>query len=242
MKSREKPSKITIGFFFPVLKKRLLPQPNNLPGPYEEACNFVKPFLLPFETYHVCPNDCVLFCETTRYDYSKLVSYPVCGTKRYSANRKARRTFMYYPLLCTPRRGNLWGCSLELLAHNRAKNRSQASNVMKATGSRGVNCFMLLPNHDRPNQAFPDMMHDVKNIVCAFFELFIWKGDSVKVRNAERDLGRFKSSWFVKHKQDDIPEKEQLTNGNFFQIILLFKRFYNNLYRRHIISNAIWDL
>ena len=128
------------------------------------------------------------------------------------------------------------------VAHNRAKNRSQASNVMKATGSRGVNCFMLLPNHDRPNQAFPDMMHDVKNIVCAFFELFIGKGDSVKVRNAERDLGRFKSSLFVKDKQDDIPEEEQLTNGNFLQIILLFKRFYNNLYRGHMISNAIWDL
>lgn len=128
------------------------------------------------------------------------------------------------------------------VAHNRAKNISQASNVMKATGSRGVNCFMLLPNHDRPNQAFPDMMHDVKNIVCAFFELFIGKGDSVKVRNAERDLGRFKSSWFVKDKQDDIPEEEQLTNGNFFQIILLFKRFYNNLYRGHMISNAIRDL
>ena len=80
------------------LKKRLLPQPNNLPGTYEEACNFVKPFLLPFETYHVCPNDCVLFRKTTRYDYSKLVSCPVCGTKRYSANKKARRTFMYYPL------------------------------------------------------------------------------------------------------------------------------------------------
>lgn len=128
------------------------------------------------------------------------------------------------------------------VAHNRAKNRSQASNVMKATGSRGVNCFMLLPNHDRPNQAFPDMMHDVKNIVCAFFELFIGKGDSVKVRNAERDLGRFKNSWFVKDKQDDIPEEEQLNNGNFFQIILLFKRFYNSLYRGHMISNAIWNL
>lgn len=128
------------------------------------------------------------------------------------------------------------------VAHNRAKNRSQASNVMKATGSRGVNCFMLLPNHDRPNQAFPDMMHDVKNLVCAFFELFIEKGDSVKVRNAERDLGQFKRSWFVKDKQDDIPEEEQLTNGNFFQIILLLKRFYNNLYRGHMISNAIWDL
>lgn len=80
------------------LKKRILPQPNNLPGTYEEACNFVKPFLVPFETYHVCPNDCILFRKTSRYDYTKLTSCPVCGTKRYSANRKARRTFMYYPL------------------------------------------------------------------------------------------------------------------------------------------------
>lgn len=64
----------------------------------------------------------------------------------------------------------------------------------------------------------------------------------MKVRNAERDLGRFKSSLFVKDKQDDIPEEEQLTNGILFQIILLFKRFYNNLYRGHMISNAIWDL
>ena len=80
------------------LKKRILPQPNNLPGTYEEACDFVKPFLLPFETYHVCPNDCVLFRKTSRYDYTKLTSCPVCGTKRYSANKKARRTFMYYPL------------------------------------------------------------------------------------------------------------------------------------------------
>ena len=62
------------------------------------------------------------------------------------------------------------------------------------------------------------------------------------MRNAERDLGRFKSSLFVKDKQDDIPEEEQLTNGIFFQIILLFKRFYNNLYRGHMISNAIRDL
>ena len=84
---------------------------------------------------------------------------------------------------------------------------------------------MLLPNHDRPNQAFPDMMHDVKNIVCAFFELFIGKGDSVKVRNAERDLGRFKSSLFVKDKQDDIPEEEQLTNGIFFKLYYFLKGF-----------------
>ena len=104
------------------------------------------------------------------------------------------------------------------VAHNRAKNKTQASNVTKATGSRGVNCFMLLPNHDRTKQAFPDMMHDLKNIVCTFFDLFTGKGDSVKVRNAEKDLGRFKGCWYVKEKSDDIPEKEQLAHGNFINM------------------------
>ena len=80
------------------LQQRLLPQPNNLPQSYDEAYNFVKPFLLPFETYHVCSNDCVVFRKTSRYDYSKLDSCPVCGTNRYSANKKAKRTFIYYPL------------------------------------------------------------------------------------------------------------------------------------------------
>ena len=102
------------------------------------------------------------------------------------------------------------------VAHSSAKNKSQASNVRKATGSRGVNCFMLLPNHDRPAQAFPDMMHDIKNIVCTFFDLFIGKGDSTKVRNAEKDVQRFKDCWLTESKDDDLPaQKEQLTNGNF---------------------------
>ena len=101
------------------------------------------------------------------------------------------------------------------VAHNRAKNKAQANNVMKATGSRGVNCFMLLPNHDRPNQTFPDMMHDLKNIVCTFFDLFTGKGDDVKVRNAEKSLGRFKGCWPGEAaKCSDKPDdKEQATNG-----------------------------
>ena len=65
-------------------------------------------------------------------------------------------------------------------AHNRAKNKAQASNVTKATGSWGVNSFVLLPNHDRPNQAFPDLMHNLKNIVCTFFYLITGKGDTLE--------------------------------------------------------------
>ena len=80
------------------LKKRLLPQPNNLPSSYDEAYNFVKRFVLPTQTCHVCPNDCVIFHKTDRYDYSKLQKCPVCGCSRYWANKSARRRFLYFPL------------------------------------------------------------------------------------------------------------------------------------------------
>lgn len=61
------------------------------------------------------------------------------------------------------------------VAHSSAKNKSQASKVRKATSSRGVNCFMLLPNHDRPAQAFPDMMHDIRTLYVHFLTYSLGK-------------------------------------------------------------------
>ena len=81
------------------------------------------------------------------------------------------------------------------VAYDRAKNKTQAANVAKATGCKGVNCFMLLPNHDRTKQIFPDLMHDLKNIVVTFFDLITGRGDTVKVRNAEKEFGKFKDCW-----------------------------------------------
>lgn len=120
------------------------------------------------------------------------------------------------------------------VAHNRAKNKAQASNVAKATGSRGVNCFMLLPNYDRPNQAFPDLMHDLKNIVCTFFDLITGKGDSIKVRKAEKELGRFQGCW-LQEKQVDEPEAAgKATQSRFLHFIpvatLILPPHYYNLY------------
>ena len=62
--------------------EQLLPTENNLPGWYEEAHPFVKPFLLPFVVCDVCPNDCMLFCKTDHYDYSKLTECPSPKCKR----------------------------------------------------------------------------------------------------------------------------------------------------------------
>lgn len=39
----------------------------------------------------------------------------------------------------------------------------------------------------------------------------------MKVRNAEKDVQRFKDCWLMESKVDDLPaQKEQLTNGDFF--------------------------
>lgn len=39
----------------------VLPKGNNLPSSYDQAYNFIKPNLLPTESFHACPNDCILF-------------------------------------------------------------------------------------------------------------------------------------------------------------------------------------
>lgn len=97
---------------------------------------------------------------------------------------------------------------------DRAKNKAQASNVTKATGSWGVNSFVSLPNQSFP--AFPDLMHNLKNIVCTFFYLIIGKGDALKVRKAEKELGRFPGCW-PREKQIDEPEAEKAVQSRFLQ-------------------------
>ena len=74
-------------------RDEILPQGNNLPSSYDEAISFIKPFLLPFVTYHACPNDCVLFRKTDRYDYSSLKQCPVCNRARFISKGKPYRKF-----------------------------------------------------------------------------------------------------------------------------------------------------
>ena len=129
------------------LKKHLLPQPNNFPGSHDEAYSFVQPFLLPIETY-VCPNDCIIFRKTSRYDYSKLQKCPVCGSNRYWANKSARRRFLYFPL--GPRWKRMYGnanISEVLQSHMHAQDydTEEPKNIMRDI-------------HDSPswNQAFSE--------------------------------------------------------------------------------------
>ena len=77
--------------------EQILPSGNSLPSSYDEAYAFIKPSLLPFVIYDACPNDCVLFHKTDRYDYTALTNCPICNGKRFCTARNPARKY-YYPL------------------------------------------------------------------------------------------------------------------------------------------------
>lgn len=60
---------------------------------------------------------------------------------------------------------------------------------------------MILPDHDRTPQVFPDMMHLMKNVTCEIVQLLTGYKDSAKVRKAEQELGRFSSSWIQESQE-----------------------------------------
>ena len=74
-------------------KNVLLPKGNNMPGSYTEACELVKPFLIPFEHYDVCINDCLIY----RKENFSVVSCKECGEPRRQ-NGNPHPTFIYFPL------------------------------------------------------------------------------------------------------------------------------------------------
>ena len=81
------------------LQHTILPNNNKLLSTYPAAEKFIEPFLLPIVTHHACPNDCVLFRKTSRYNYSNLGQCPECGASRYvGVNKQAARKYHYYPL------------------------------------------------------------------------------------------------------------------------------------------------
>lgn len=72
----------------------ILPEGNLLPTNYQQAYNIIKPYLEPIIVYHVCVNDCILFCGK----YEELDRFPKCDEPRYKQKKNPRRTFNYLPL------------------------------------------------------------------------------------------------------------------------------------------------
>ena len=58
------------------------------------AYSLIFPYLIKPITYHVCPNDCVLF----RGECVDLIQCPECGANRYKRGKLPAKTFRYMPL------------------------------------------------------------------------------------------------------------------------------------------------
>ena len=89
----------------------ILPYGNRLPDSYEGALRILKPYLMETITFHVCPNDCVVF----RNDYADNVTCPVCNSCRYKPNSIVpQRRFVYMPI--GPRLERLYGTKNNIIS------------------------------------------------------------------------------------------------------------------------------
>lgn len=95
------------------------------------------------------------------------------------------------------------------LAYEKAKNPTQAAGFATATGSKGCYCLMLLPDHDRTEQVYPDTMHLIKNVTSEMVQVLTGYKDSQKVRNAEKELGRFQSTWVQENQEKSSEESSK---------------------------------
>ena len=71
------------------------------------------------------------------------------------------------------------------IAYEKAKCKSNASAVPKATICKTVNCFLLLPRFVRAKQTFPDVMHTSKNVAVEVVGIISGRNDSAKVRKTK---------------------------------------------------------
>lgn len=70
-----------------------------------------------------------------------------------------------------------------------AVTKQQSAKIAKETGCKGSHPFVYLPGH-RLEQAVPDAMHTIKDVVQNIFDLLIGQTNIDKVCKAEFDLGR----------------------------------------------------
>ena len=92
-------SKKTVTNHLSALKYKVLETVNEkLPDSFEAALKILEQFLIPLNTFNVCPNDCIIY----RKDYEHETKCPFCSSERFDVDGKtALRNFTYFPI--TPR-------------------------------------------------------------------------------------------------------------------------------------------
>ena len=79
-----------------------LPKPNYGPSSFATAKSMIKEFLVPLETYHVCPNDCIIFRGNYK-DLEELSNVKRNVSSQGRSLRECSSTFHLHPGLqgCT---------------------------------------------------------------------------------------------------------------------------------------------
>lgn len=93
-----------------LLAKFALPVPNKLPLNRSEIRRMLKAMGLPYETYHACKNDCIIF----RQEYAQTNTCPTCSEDRFkptkgrSVKQVPWKVLRYFPVI--PRLRQLFRC------------------------------------------------------------------------------------------------------------------------------------
>ena len=90
-----------------------LPLGNKMPSSYGDAIKLIEPFLIQPITFHVCPNDCIVY----RKQYFNHKECPKCGSSRYISKKIPAKRFIHLPV--GPRLVRLFGtCELSKIVQD----------------------------------------------------------------------------------------------------------------------------
>lgn len=93
---------------YSLLKHQILPVDNELPEDRNRAKNMLRSIGMDYNTYHACPNDCILY----RQEYEDVVQCPQCATSRYrqdvQGERVPAKVLRHFPII--PRIRTMFKC------------------------------------------------------------------------------------------------------------------------------------
>ena len=92
-----------------------------------------------------------------------------------------------------------------------ATTKKKQSKTSRRTGCKGSYVLRLLPHHDRLLNTPVEPMHVLKNVVEHIVRLIVGAEDSRKVRDEEKQRGRFRKSWVRKGDSRLQPAPFRLT-------------------------------
>lgn len=112
-----------------LLKDQILPEHNEMPYDRAQAKSILRDIGMDYNSYHACPNDCILF----RHEYRDMVECPKCGKSRYrqdvQGERVPAKVLRHFPII--PRIQTMFKCKRIASLMSWHQNTRSSDNVMR---------------------------------------------------------------------------------------------------------------